>query len=73
MKATCLRNPFREWLTPAMWVNILALSLDMDLFADLPDLMRKNEVANEKEAVPDTFRLWITCEAHPSFPSRCCR
>ena len=42
-QATCLSNPFREWLTPAMWVNILAISHDMDLFSDLPGRMSENE------------------------------
>ena len=70
-KASCLRNPFREWLTPAMWVNVLALSLDMDLFADLPDLMSKNEKVWKnyfEDEEPEKLEIPLLAERLASMP-----
>ena len=37
------KNPFKDWISSTMWTNVVALSLTMDLFRDLPDIIAKNE------------------------------
>ena len=56
----------KEGLANGDWALLQNCHLGLKYMSALPDMLIKWKEECE-EVVPDTFRLWITCEAHPSF------